>query len=830
MQTICYLCELKTINNVVNKALNKEESKDYIDFKESLKQLHDNLLRDYVYDNNSIVIALSRKGPKVIDLAFTEDELSNFNIVTEFAIPFLLKTLQPGVEYRIYVVDDAIYFGSTLKNLISEIREYEERYKLKFTIRTYVALQDKEALKFSDVEVNGMIGYRSGYGHYFVRQLMAGCRSQHRCMEVEFPIITCEFTEKIDLQRIAIVLDKEYKTVYANDYAEEKVVTVLLHEDGCQFCKIRIYGEEKKLHIAFMAPRNIAGGIDSLQHLMDGFNPEYRKLWDLLLYHLYGDKQLWSPADRLNRNRERSLVVLANYIYSYHLFVGIRRLLEQQFRNLGYVINAFYLQKNSIYRLTGVHSIEDELKRLLSYDMRVVDEHRPDVNIYAPVMPSQFYEEEDSPTLEERNSLAEHNLHMVRNCMNMQQALSAIVFNQNLFVERWSRNGNEGSRRHLWFGYTHETLGALVDRYARFDSTDTQNKDIHQWLDGRIDMGCVVPQYIRDWKSNIWVRVFRPGENEDIFLSHLARFVIHLYGAIDNNLHLGYCPREILGKVLAIVWIEYYEDILKQQFDFKLKVEDGELFLSQDKLPTRLTVIRYLQKMYILNINNDGEITISPRIADPDFLHHTTLDKHAEEIIDRFVDMMFEQMKEWDVDVYSSYSYFNHYLNKDVDTGELKTTAKKAALDLKTVLEQVEIGLSVHPEKPLADNMKDRVLDIFYQIRKYDEHPNFYINNVKTETEYWYQYKTDPRIKVQHDFKAMYQIMNLIVGVYILNSEKTVNYLKSDAAKTAMTMLRMGTLRAYLEKVEKEDNYKELRYSTTMPGLMKGILDEIIKS
>ena len=82
MQTICYLCELKTINNVVNKALNKEESKDYIDFKESLKQLHDNLLRDYVYDNNSIVIALSRKGPKVIDLAFTEDELSNFNIVT----------------------------------------------------------------------------------------------------------------------------------------------------------------------------------------------------------------------------------------------------------------------------------------------------------------------------------------------------------------------------------------------------------------------------------------------------------------------------------------------------------------------------------------------------------------------------------------------------------------------------------------------------------------------------------------------------------------------------------------------------------------------------
>ena len=814
----------------MNDTTRKIESRDCSEFADSLKQLHDNLLNDYVYDDDSIVIALSRKGPKVLELAFTEEELVNLNIVTEFAIPFLMKSLQSEKEYRIYIVDDAIYFGSTLKNLIAEIREYEKWYHLNLKIRTYVALQDKDALKFTDVEVKGMAGYRSGYGHFFVRQILSHFRSQHQCMEVEFPIVTYEFTNEIDLRRIVSLLSNDFSTVYVTKHQEELVATVLLAEEGCQFSKIRFYGEGKKLHMAFMAPRNIPGGLENLMHLMDSFGNNYRGLWHKLINHLYANLPEQQFGALYKRNRERSAIVLANYIYSYHLFVGLRFQLQQLFANLGYEYKSFYLKQRAIFKLVGIKSLEDELRKMLFDDMQVVIERRPDNHTVVAAKPSQNYEEEESPTAEERNSLAEHNLHMVRNSMNLQQALSAIVFNQNLFVERWTRNGNEGSRRHLWFGYTHDSLGALVKRYARFDTTVTLKKDIHQWLDGRIDMGCVVPQYIRDRESNAWVRVFRPGENEDVLLSHLARFVIHVFGQIEKQLHLGYCPSEILGKVLVIVWRQYYEDLLNSQFDFKLKVEDGELYIDQDNLPSRLTVIRYLQKMYILNINNDGDITISPRIADPDFLRHTTLDIHVERTIDEFIHKMFKQMKEWDVDLYSSYSYFNHYLNRDVETRELVDAAQKAASDLKSVLEKVEVGLTIHSEKPLTDDMKQKVLDVFYHIRKYDEHPNFYISSGLTEEEYWHQYRTMPRVKVQHDFKAMYQLINLIVGVYILNSENTVTYLKSDVAKTAMSMLRMGTLRAYLEKVEKEGDYKDLRYGTTMPGLMKGILDGIIKS
>ena len=50
------------------------KSKDLSAFERSLRQLHDNLLNDYVDGNHSIVIAMSRKGPRLIDCVFSREE------------------------------------------------------------------------------------------------------------------------------------------------------------------------------------------------------------------------------------------------------------------------------------------------------------------------------------------------------------------------------------------------------------------------------------------------------------------------------------------------------------------------------------------------------------------------------------------------------------------------------------------------------------------------------------------------------------------------------------------------------------------------------------
>ena len=49
------------------------KSKDLSAFERSLRQLHDNLLNDYVDGDYSIVIAMSRKGPRLIDCVFSNE-------------------------------------------------------------------------------------------------------------------------------------------------------------------------------------------------------------------------------------------------------------------------------------------------------------------------------------------------------------------------------------------------------------------------------------------------------------------------------------------------------------------------------------------------------------------------------------------------------------------------------------------------------------------------------------------------------------------------------------------------------------------------------------
>lgn len=806
------------------------KTKDFSTFEQALGQLHDNLLKDYVDDGHSIVIAMSRKGPRLVEAVFIQEELSKLNVVTEFAIPFIFKKMEQGVTYRIYVVDDAVYYGSTLKNLIKEIREYEQIYGLTLEVKAYVAIVDKEALPFNEIEVIGMLGPRNGYGHYFVQQVMSLFRSKKRCMEVEFPTITYVLDKTADLIILEEELKKSFGEVYRTSYKEEDVLNVLLKKEGSQFSKIRMYREGTMLHLTFMSPFNLCIGTVFFDELFKSMGTAYHDWWCNLLANIVDSQEKANLSDSLRRNMEKSLVVMANYIYSFQGFIYHRQEIERLLGRRGYLILSHGIQSRDLYKLIGVRKLADDLAILLSYYDRLVDFRFPNWNSSSVISEHQIYEEYDSPTPSERDSLAEHNLHMVRNSQNLHQALSAIVFNQNLFVERWSRKGNEGPIRHLWFGYKHDSLAELVKRYARFDEPKSLEQDIHEWLDRRIDMGCVVPQYIKDGESKTWVRVFRPGENEDVLLSHLSRFVIHVYSQIEEQFHLGYCPVETLGKVLSIVWRQFGDEFLQSQFCFKLFVSDGELYIDQEILPQALTVIRYLQKMYIFEVSNDGEVKISSRIADPDFLHYTTLDSKYEKEIDDFVEKMFVEMKDWGVNVYSSYNYFNHYLNRDVTTGKLMEVSKDSARQLKKVIENIEVELNIHPESPLTDEQKEIVFDVFQHIRKYDEHPNFYIKAGMTSDEYWHQYRTIPRVRVQHDFKAMYQVINLIVGVYMVGVERTMAYLKGSLVKNAMTMLRMDSLRAYIEKIEESGDLKDLRYGTTMPGLIKGILDRIMQS
>ena len=73
--------------------------------------------------DSDIVIALSRKGPRLLEYLRKNMGLKELNVMTEHALPFLFDRIlaKSDKEYRIFIVDDAIYYGSTIYALKDEI-------------------------------------------------------------------------------------------------------------------------------------------------------------------------------------------------------------------------------------------------------------------------------------------------------------------------------------------------------------------------------------------------------------------------------------------------------------------------------------------------------------------------------------------------------------------------------------------------------------------------------------------------------------------------------------------------------------------------------------
>lgn len=802
----------------------KKGKNDFVIFGQSLKNLHDSLLKDYINDGYSIIIAMSRKGPNLIDAIFKKKELAKLNVVTEFAIPFIFQTFDKNKNYRIFIVDDAIYYGSTLKNLIKDIRAYEEIFNLKLNIKAYVAIQDKGSLAFNEIDIEGERKIREGYGHFFVKQVMALFRQKKQCIEVEFPIVTYHFNKAIDLKKLEEGLKGLFTGTYQTVYKEEIVINALLPKAGCQFNKIRAYLDENKLHVAFMAPFNISTNIEQLEHLFDNMDKPYKDFWASIYNFLYRQFDTSKYPVTLLRNMEKSLVVIANYIYSYQFFLLYHIHFESLIKSQDIIINSYGIKKDSLYRLIGIEKLTEDFYNLLCSHIQLKFFSSPNNWVSNPIHADcQVYEEHQSPPLEERRILESHNEHMIRNSRTYDEALSAVIFNQNLFVERWSRCNLQSENRHLWFGYTHEILQQQLKNYSHIKNQISEIK-VHEWLDKRIDMGCVVPQYIKDYKSNQWVRVFRPGENEEFVLSHLARYVIYIYKLIDKRLNLGFLPLSILDSILVILHKKLWDDYLSNQFLFCLNVYNKQVVLIEPELEGHpLSIVSYLTNMYILEQNAD-EITIAPRISDPDFLSNTTLDNISLNLVKKTVNDIMDKFKEYNIKYYSCESFFNYYLNDDVEHSIMLQFSKDVGKQLLDVVNNVSIDIYYDRDKLINDENETILFDCYNKIMKYDVSPEFYISQVNGGD----NLINSDFIKSQKNFEILLLVINLLMGIYLIDDFDVVkSYLHNESTIETLSIFKLDNLKKYIIEIDKT-NLNKVRKDTIFLNILKSVLKKII--
>ena len=662
----------------------------------SLEVLKNNLKDILLDDRRTYVVALSRKGPRLLEFLFGEEVYQQAKIITENALPFIFKSLRDDTVYRFILFDDAIYFGSTMEGIYNTIIALSVHYNVQVNVVAYVAIHSLEAKKFDGLEIIPDINVPAGYGHYFVKKVMSDIRSRKAPIEVDFPRFIIQLKSEADSEKLFSKLSNLYpQRVYKVSHPECESVNVVLHSvQGSFFNKLRIYIDGKYLYVVPMTPRIITDSNDSIRQRFQYAQKGLGAFWNQLIANYSSELQLEDEVIR--RPLVKSLVTLANYIYSCNTFLQEYDHIVSGISDEFGIDNSIALNTIEQSLLLGDIKASVELRGILE---SCLQSRTPfieyGINLFK-FTDKPVYDSYNYPTPEEKELLRNRDHAMVSNSQNITQALSAIFFNQNILIERWSRNSIFTTISRLNFGYTFFSLEKEIEDYrGRFGRKETDYLTLHEWIDERIEKGCIVPQYVCDVSNNIWTRVFRPGENEDSQLSHLTRWVVSVFNRISEKTGITEIPKAFLDEMLS--YLITTMPILSEELGIKLivrnncsDVQEGRrnaYFIDDDGLLMNLCT--YMEDMFILAYQNSN-YTISKYLSDNDIKRYTTLCNDIKVQQDNFIDGVIDDFKKYYAPYHLQFLIFNYYYRDSFNMEDFSVRILKCATALNDMLYQIE--------------------------------------------------------------------------------------------------------------------------------------------
>lgn len=663
------------------------EQKDTEDFKKysaDIKKFKANLVETWKV--NSYFIVQSRKGPRLLDFLFDENERHSLkmNVLTEHALPFLFDKIskEPDKEYNLYVIDDAIYFGTTIENLYAEIKDYIKLFDIKIRdFNVYAIIKSRDAKELHDINIIADNDVRKGYNHYFVNLLMSDVMSMGNTMEVEFPIVSYNLDKPIKERELYSQFSNIYngkaKIYVVPEYTSNTLLndgvfrfSILFDESDALFSKIRFYVKGNVIRMAFMMPYNLTDNSVVLDRVFDSCDNDLRIVWESIT-NIINDNSLKVPYQgSIIRSRKRTLVILANYLISLKLFF-------REYDKINKVIGHYTGSNefNPILDETGLtYLLCDD--RLVNAFMEIFKNYLTKPSLYLAGLDylksnpssSQVFETPGYPGDEDRRRLQDFNSRMVYNSKNIGEALSALLFNQTVLVEQWYRSFNQTSNYRLKFGYNFHGLIKTLQvngESNRFAShNDEEISMIHAWIDNRVDRGCIVPQYIIDPDKNHWDRVFRPGENEEALLSSLTRFVTFVLQSLKRIYNEKFVLETILKKVLSVVYVN-----VKSNLSDVLRIElspsvEGLYFyniLDKGMVRKKRDVVEYLKDMFVLSIENNS-VEISKRFYNTEQTSSTTFSTDIDKEILKVLNDLHYVSLDGRLSLYQSYRICNEKL------------------------------------------------------------------------------------------------------------------------------------------------------------------------
>lgn len=612
-------------------------------------------LKNITFGRNDIVIALSRKGPRLLEYLAKYKDLVIPNVISEHALPFLFSRIIKNSEsYHLYIFDDAIYYGSTISNLIDEINAYISAYDLHERVDIagiYVAIKEPTSVELpNDINVYPIEPCSSGYGHYFVKRVMKDLRSLGRSLEIEFPAIRHHVSKVLKLDD----LHQSFKNTYGDNNVciinstegIPSLSVVWSKPDETTFRKMRLYIDDNDLVIVPIAPELFHNDMSRLSYVSFGRNDLISSLWRRIVDELTevyeGDA---NSNVILRRNICRTGVVLLNYFSSIDTYIYESPKVRSCVESLGVSLSEPTLDPDNLKYLLYDNYVSDVVSiwnKMLTLDDYItmpiqVNLSKSDEIVY----------ESTSLSSAEVEPLVKVNILSVMGSRSFEEALSVMSFNQTIMIERFSRYIRSNKHERLRFGYSFAGLWNFIRNNAnKVSSDDITLSRLHKWVDCQIDNGSLVPQYIVDKNTSMWTRVFRPGENEDVMLSHIGRFVAFVidkmhrpdidgsdYGVLKSN----------LDGILSIVYSKYHERINDEEPQWPDMVDKkSQLVFSS----TNENLVDFLIRMSVLTNTITHTIKINERLNNYEFSHNTTFSKELEDEIGLTVEEIVNKLPE----------------------------------------------------------------------------------------------------------------------------------------------------------------------------------------
>lgn len=796
-------------------------------YSNSLKEMVKHLNEEIHSSETDIVIALSRKGPRMLEYLKRYNSLKEFSFTTEHALPFIFEQISNNRDkkYRIFIVDDAIYFGSTIQNLYNEIKAYIDAYKLDnvkiYAVVTAIKASDSKTLNIDDallLNYEGKEPLRAGYGHYFVKCLMNDFSKLDNTLEVEFPTIEYDLPSNVDEQIVDEAIKKQYPDAFRSEQnGESRAKWCIILENGktSAFNKVRIFISANKLRFVFMNPHYFNNNEETLAGLMVRQGSPFREMWNEIQLH-FKNVELDIRKEfnnEIRRNRLRTQVILANYILSFNNFLVERDKINAIVGSLGIDENSYSIKENNLTYLIGnVSLVANTIGRLkVAADSNLSLD--PLLSVKEMTVSNDYVLESNSLPKDELEVLLNHNLVMISKSQDTEESLSAMFNNLTILIEKWTRGTIYDDNYRLRFGYTMKNLTAFVHRYGAFKIEEPEKfqTELHSWIDNRIDNGCIVPQYIVDSASSTWMRVFRPGENEDLLLSHLARLVLCVWNQANEILQVQKVNTYTYQSLLSVVIDTFREYLEKEESYLQFRIDGKLLPCIGDKYRN---IVDYMKDMYILTEENDF-LECSPRLQNKEFKTCTTLSRELEENIRKKIKSLLSPKLVLDNPFGDFSGDINYELKELLPISKIEVNIQKLKDDVHDLIQLLLV--SDGNVVDMTDNEVDHLLSNYFAFIK-----PYLLSDEKVSK---LEIDGDSIYYTEEKLQKILSLYNILLLVYNYNDDELLTqYLEN---KTFLYSIGMGDIVTYIQDVCLRKAKEEFHNDNTLIGLLLKFADSI---